>query len=285
MLLITTLIWGATFAVTKELLDTMMPMGLLTWRFGLAALIFCLAFHRKLAGGATPTELWQGALLGFGLYIGFALQTLGLSFTSSSRSGFITSLYVVITPLLQVIITRRAPGTNVLAGIALVLFGLWGLTAPGGTLSGLFDPWKEGGFGVGDALTLGCAVAFALYIIMLDRFTRTGNVAVLTAVQLLTTAALAAITNLSTKPWSAPGDPASWAQLLYLAIFATVLCTYWQTRYQRDTAPTRAAVIYTMEAVFAAIIGTLVLGEQLGVIGLAGGALIVAGLLIVELKG
>jgi drug/metabolite transporter (DMT)-like permease len=75
-----------------------------------------------------------------------------------------------------------------------------------------------------------------------------------------------------------------WGKLLYLAIFATVLTTYWQTRYQRDTTPTRAAVIFTLESVFAAILGSFVMNETLGATGVLGGALIVTGLLTVELK-
>ncbi len=284
MLLATTLIWGATFGITKTLLGTMPPMGLLTWRFGLAALLFLLIFHRRLASGFTRTGLIQGSILGVFLYAGFALQTLGLSFTSSSRSGFITSLYVVMTPLLQIAVTRKLPGRQVFLGLAIVMIGLWGLTAPAGTPDGLLQPWREGGFGIGDLLTLCCAASFAIYIILLDRFARKANVVLLTAVQLLLTTLLAAITNALTEPWSTPTRILDWTLLLYLSIFATVFSTYWQTRYQPDTSPTRAAIIYTMEAVFAAVIGMLILGESLGPIAMIGGGLIVTGLLVVELK-
>lgn len=285
MLLVVTLTWGATFAITKTLLGTMGPMTMLVWRFGIAAIVFCLFYHHRLLGPLNSRDMIRGAILGIPLYAGFALQTLGLSFTSSSRSGFITSLYVVITPILQITVTRRIPSRWVFIGIGIVLAGLWGLTAPGGRLDGLLAPWREGGFGYGDALTLGCAGVFALYIILLDRYAQNADIVILTAAQLVVMAVLSTVQSLATEQWAYPSTAASWAQILYLAIFATVLSTYWQTLYQRDTTPTRAAVIYTMESVFAAIIGMLILNEQLGPVGVAGGLLIVAGLLVVQLKG
>ena len=97
VLLSITLIWGATFATTKILLERIPPMVLLTWRFGIASAIFLLFFRKRLAGSLSPSTLWRGVLLGFLLYAGFALQTLGLELTSSSRSGFITVLYVAMT--------------------------------------------------------------------------------------------------------------------------------------------------------------------------------------------
>ncbi len=287
--MIVTLIWGGTFASTKLLLATMDPMCLLAWRFGSAALIFLLLFGRRLARDAgrtlgSATNLRQGIVLGALLYGGFALQTLGLRSTSSSRSGFITALYVIITPLLQILVTRRAPGRNVTYGIVLVLVGLWGLTAPGGEARGLIEPWQQGGFGIGDLLTLGCAAIFAVYIIVLDRMRGPAGPEALTAVQLLTTGACCTAHALIGGEWSAPVGVVGWGHLIFLSLFASVLATYWQTRYQRDTMPARAAIIYSLESLFAAIIGIVALGEHLGPVGIAGGALIFTGLLVVELK-
>lgn len=278
-----TLIWGATFATTKILLDTLPPMVLLTWRFGIASAIFLLFFRRRLTGILSPATLWRGALLGVLLYSGFALQTMGLELTSSSRSGFITVLYVAMTPLLQVAITRRLPNQHVVVGVLLVLLGLWGLTAPGGTLVGLIEPWRDGGFGLGDLMTLICAFTFSIYILVLDRFAKDGPIVPYTAIQLVVGALLALAQALLTESWRTPSGIGNWSRLLYLSIFATVFSTYWQTRYQRDTTPTRAAVIYTMESVFAAIFAMLVLSEHMGPIALAGGGLIVSGLLTIEL--
>jgi drug/metabolite transporter (DMT)-like permease len=288
MLLLTTLIWGGTFAATKALLATLPPMGLLMWRFGIGAVLFGILYMKPLREGlrSAPARAFvlPGIILGFLLYLGFGLQTIGLQFTSSGRSGFITVLYVVITPLLQTIITRRLPSARVMIGIVIVLAGLWSLTAPAGNLASLLDASGFSTFGVGDALTLICATIFAVYIIVLDRVSRDAPIAPLTAVQLFTTATLCAVHSIATEPLKVPVSAPDWGMLLFLAIFATVLTTYWQTRYQRDTTPTRAAVIFTLESVFAAILAMLFLDEKLGATGILGGALIVAGLLTVELK-
>jgi drug/metabolite transporter (DMT)-like permease len=288
MLLLTTFIWGGTFAATKALLATLPPMSVLMWRFGLGAILFAILYAREIRSSLRvarrPTLVRDGVVLGILLYLGFGLQTFGLQFTSSGHSGFITVLYVVITPLLQTIVTRRPPPLRAVGGIAIVLVGLWSLTAPAGDLSTIFDSSAFSTFGGGDALTLVAAAIFALYIIVLDRVSRDAAIAPLTAVQLLTTGALCTVHSLATEPFRAPASTFDWGRLLFLSIFATVLTTYWQTRYQRDTSPTRAAVIFTLESVFAAIVAAIFMNETLGATGVLGGTLIVVGLLTVELK-
>ncbi len=275
MLLMTTLIWGGTFASTKVLLDGgMEPMGLLTWRFGIAACVFLLLFFPRLRNRLDRTTLTVGLVLGLLLYIGFSLQTVGLGFTSSSRSGFITALYVVITPLLQILIGRNAPAKRVWLSVALVTLGLWLLTSPV-TEAG-------SGFNTGDFLTLGCAFSFSIYIIVLDRFGGDRDVMALTALQLLTVTLCCGLHALLTEPWTSPAASIDWLLILFLALLASVFTTWCQTNFQPRTTPGRAAVIYTMESVFAAIIGIVLLGEHLGPHGYAGGALIVGGLVIVE---
>lgn len=288
MLLLTTLIWGATFALTKLLVDGGVdPLAVVAWRFTIAAVVFLLLFGRRVTQRATSQSLLHGLLLGLFLYAGFGLQAVGLGQTTSSRSGFITALYVIFTPFLQILFTRRAPGRNVVVGIALVLIGLWGLTAPGGVVDGLIDPWSSGGFNRGDLLTLFSAFFFAIYIVLLDRFAR-DDVYTLTAIQIVTVAAIAAAQFLLTvgpgPEMLIPATAGAWGGILYLALLSSVLGTYMQTRYQRETTPSRAGVIFTLESVFAAIIGAIALDESLTPLSLAGGAFIVAGLLVTELS-
>ena len=277
MLLTTTMIWGGTFAATKVLLDSGMgPMGLLTWRFGIAALLSLLLFFGHLRGNFDRSTLWAGLLLGVLLYAGYGLQTVGLELTSSSHSGFITALYVVITPLLQMVIGRSRPGKRVWIGVVVVTVGLWFLIAP--------EEGNHDGLNPGDLLTLGCAFSFALYIIALDRIGGKHDVKVLTAFQLLAVALCCGIHLLLTEPWTSPSTSTDWLIILFLAILASVFTTWCQTNFQPRTTPGRAAIIYTMESVFAAIIGILFLEEDLGITGYIGGMLIVAGLIVVELR-
>ncbi len=285
-LLLTTLIWGGTFTTAKQLLDGGLdPVALMAWRFTLASVIFGAIYARRIVRRADAATILNGCILGFFLWLGFGMQTFGLDATSSSRSGFITALYVIFTPILQTAFTRRLPARRVLVGVVLVVIGLAALTSPGGTLSGLLEPWKAGGFSVGDALTLGCALAFAIYIVVLDRVSRDNDDVVLTAAQFATVALLSLGHMVLIGRFDVPSSAPAWGGMLYLAVLATVVATFVQTRYQRDTSPTRAAVIFTMESVFAAILAAVILGERLGPVALAGGALIITGLLVTELGG
>lgn len=282
MLLTTTLIWGGTFAATKALLDSgLEPMGLLTWRFGIAAVVFCLLFFVPLRRKLNKQAIVIGSVLGIFLYAGFGLQTFGLDYTSSSRSGFITALYVVITPFLQIFFGRRRPGKRVWFSVLLVLLGLWLLTTPVGETFGL----SMSGFNVGDLLTLCCAIAFALYIVVLDRVGNDTDPIAVTGVQLVVVGILCGLHGGTTEPWTTPSSPIDWSLILFLALLASVFTTWCQTNYQPRTTPSRAAIIYTMESVFAAIIGIALLAEELAPLGYVGGALIVGGLLLVETGG
>lgn len=282
MLLTTTLIWGGTFAATKALLDSgLEPMGLLTWRFGIAALAFPLLFFPLLRRRMNVRAVGVGALLGLLLYGGFGLQTIGLDYTSSSRSGFITALYVVMTPFLQVFISRRMPAKRVWISVLLVLVGLWLLTTPPGeSLAAGFA-----GFNTGDLLTLCCALLFALYIVALDRLDSSTDPIAVTAIQLLTVGVLSGIHMALTEPWTQPSSAGDWSLILFLALLASVFTTWCQTNYQPQTTPSRAAIIYTMESVFAAVIGIAFLAEELAPVGYVGGVLILGGLLLVETGG
>lgn len=279
MLLTTTLIWGGTFGATKELLNGgMEPMGLLTWRFGIAVIVFCLIFFRTLRRTLDRRTLLIGAILGVLLYGGFGLQTIGLDHTSSSRSGFITALYVVMTPFLQLLFGRNAPAKRVWISVGIVLAGLWMLTTPAEAASmHFFD-----GFNIGDLLTLCCALSFALYIVVLDRYGKGLGTIPLTAIQLAVVAVLCGLHFVAAEPWSAPSTPLDWGLMLFLALLASVFTTWCQTNYQPRTTASRAAIIYTMESVFAAVIGIAILGEEMRTLGYFGGVLIIAGLLLVE---
>lgn len=285
ILLLMTVVWGTTFSLVKSLFDgSMHPIGFVAYRFGIATAFFALLFGMRLRASYQRRTWIRGMILGFTLYVGYVLQTYGLEKTTSSRSGFITALYVIFTPVLQLIVTRRLPGRHVLLGALLAVIGVWGLTSPGGTLHGLIDPWREGGLNLGDFLTLACAAVFALYIILLDRADVDDPLS-LTGVQIGTVAVLAIIHAWIAEPVSVPSTPLAWGKLAFLAIVATVATTYWQTRYQPAVAPSRAAVIFTLESVFGAFFAFLLLGEHLGPVALAGAGLIIAGILVTELGG
>ena len=272
VLLALTLIWGSTFVVGKLVLVSITPLQMIAARFTLAT-VFLLAFFSRRIFPLTRRQLLRGGVLGVFLFLGFVAQTVGLTMTTASKSAFITGMMVVFVPLLQVVIERRSPRIGNLAGVAVVTGGLWLLTSPAGAA-----------FGTGDMLTLVCAVLFAVYIVYIDVVAHEMSALQLTFIQMASNAifSLAGSAAFDTLPARVPGGAV--VAILYLTIFATALTTFMQTRYQKETSPTRAAVIFTIEPVFAAVSAALVLGEQIGVGGAAGGGLIIGGVLLSELS-
>ena len=273
VLLALTLIWGSTFVVGKLVLVSVTPLQMIAARFMLAT-IFLLAFFSRRIFPLTRKQVVRGGILGVFLFLGFVAQTVGLTMTTASKSAFITGMMVVFVPLLQVVIERRSPRIGNLVGVAVVTAGLWVLTSPAGA-----------SLGTGDVLTLLCAVLFAVYIVYIDVVAHEMSALQLTFIQMSSNAifALAASAAIDTLPARVPGGGTVVA-IIYLTIFATVLTTFMQTRYQKETSPTRAAIIFTIEPVFAAVTAAIVLGEQIGVGGAAGGALIIGGVLLSELS-
>jgi len=269
-LLLITLIWGSTFVVTKFVLRDAGPFLYTSIRFLVASLIFAIVFFPKLRT-IKKSSVFNGGILGILLFIGFATQTVGLLYTTASKSAFITGMMVVFTPLCQLLIERRSPKAGNLLGVAIVMAGLYFLTSPGGSH-----------FNVGDGLTLICALSFAFYIVLLDIYSQDCEASHLTFVQFVVTAALAAIGCLFFEDFHIVVNAEFTVGVLYLAIFATVIALYVQARFQKDTTPTRSAVVFSVEPVIAAIVAYFVLGEHLGDLGVLGGSLIVAGVLVSE---
>lgn len=271
-LLAITLIWGSTFATSKYLLGSISPLLYIGVRFLLAILIFWALFPKRAFAGTRDTW-FKGAVLGVLLFLGFATQTVGLQYTGASKSAFVTGMMVAFTPICQLIIERRAPKIGNIIGIILVTLGLYFLTSPAGSR-----------FNLGDGLNLICAVTFALYIVYLDVYSKDIDPAHLTMVQFVVCMVLGFVSGGAFETLRFTPDTLGFSALLYLTIFATVVALFVQNRFQKDTTPTRSAVIFSIEPVIAAGFSYLLLGEVLGVLGMIGGGLIVGGILISELS-
>jgi len=272
ILFATTFIWSSTFIVLKWGLEELSPLLFLALRFTLAAALFALLFPASVRG-LTAAALRHGALLALLFTLGFMLQTVGLQYTTASKSAFITGLMVVFTPLVQYLWERKPPTRANLAGIAIVTIGLWLLT----------DPAAKGGLNVGDLLTFLCAIAFGGYIVYLDLASRPHEPLALTFAQIAPTALYC---WLGVALLETPRFEPTWVgvgSVVYLAVAATIVTGYVMTRYQKETTPTRAVVIYTIEPVWTALMAAALLAERLTPMGLVGGGLILAGVLVSEL--
>jgi drug/metabolite transporter (DMT)-like permease len=268
-----TLIWGSTFSISKFALAHVSPLFLQGTRFALAALIVGIYTRRDIRA-TTRASLRGGVILGVFLGLGFAFQTVGLASTSASRAGFLTGTMVVLTPLFQMLLERRMPTVGNLIGVALVAAGLFVFTDP-----------TAGALNAGDLLVLACAVVFALYIVYLDVFTREAFHREIVFYQFVVTALLA-FAFLPVLPGRAPQLQAGVVgAIVYLAVFASVIAIFVQSKYQRESTPTRAAIIFSLEPVFAAIIAAVALGERMGRSEILGAAMMGGGVLVSELWG
>jgi len=268
-----TLFWGATFPIVKDAIVEMPVMAFLWIRFAVAAVL--LAFLAGRSGFATLDR--RGWLIGIGLgallAIAFILQTFGLERTSSANAGFLTGLGVIWVPLLAGPLLKKPAVFASKVGVGIALVGLFLLT--------WHTPWN---LNFGDLLVVLCSIFIALHILGLDVFTKGYDGKALTFVQIATAAIIYLLGSFAFEPTSLPQV---WTGSLIFAfvitaVFATVYAFWAMTTFQSRTTPTRAALIYTLEPVFAAIFSIWLAGDRLTAIGWAGGALIVVGMIFAE---
>ena len=273
LLLMATVIWGGTFAVTKSGLDDASPLMLVGIRCSVATLLFLAIFFQRIKKNIRGA-LKPGLLLGGMMFLGLGLQNIGLQYTTASRSGFLTFIYALFVPFLQVYFMKKRPQAGSIIGLIIVIGGLFLMTDPG-----------EGGIRLGDILTFGCAIVYAFYIIFLDTKTRDNDVIVLTFMQFGVAGIMSLMVSpLVETPYVKFTPNFIWA-IAYLALLGTMLCTYIMTRFQKDTTPMRAVLIYAMEPLFAALFAALFLKESFSKWEWIGASLIFSGVVISEVWG
>ncbi len=275
-LLAITVIWGATFVTVKGALDDSDPFTFLTWRFTLGALSAALLAGRHLR----ELEVWRRGLpLGVLMFLGYALQTLGLQTTSPARSAFLTGLTVVFVPFATRVVARLPP-RQPLEPVKLAAWLSLGLAAAGlWQLSGvdLLAPWSAG-----DLLTLACAVAYGFHIAATGRAAPGVHPLALVTVQLTVTAACSATATL-VVPTRLTLTPSFLGAVALTGLVASTFAISVQVWAQARTAAVRAAVIYSLEPVFAVAWG-LALGNPWPLRAeLVGGGLLIAAVLVSEL--
>ncbi len=271
LLVLATIIWGGTFVATRAGLDHVSPLLIIAIRFLASFLIVGPAL--ALGGRRWWRHFRLGVLLGVVLAGGYMLQTVGLQFTTASRSAFLTYLFAILIPPLQRVISRRRLSVGNLIGLAVVIVGTALMT----------HPWDAAGWNDGDAITLAGAVCFALFIVLIDRFGQDAPAVDLVPTQFLVAGAIALAAALVFEPIRLEINPAAILTIGYLTLLGTVGALGLQTVFQVYSTPVRATTIYALEPVFAAIFGIALIGERVGVLELSGGAIILVGVLLSEL--
>ena len=284
ILLIVTLLWSATFVIVKESLNNISTMLFLGLRFLIAGVIlFPIVIQKKLDW--KNSNLIPPLFLGLLLFLGFSTQTLGLKYTSATKSAFLTGTAVAIIPILQLLIEKKRPKTGSVIGVAVVLFGILFLSGGNSIMTLLNDIATN--FNLGDFLTLICAIFFAGYVVYLDMLSSKYNFWMLLIVQIGVATMLAFIAAVVFDIIDYETLQINYANqlgygILYTAIFATLVTTTLQTKYQKLVSPTKAGIVYSFEPIFAAIIAYIFISERITSFGLLGAALIFVGLIISE---
>ena len=269
-LLAVTAIWGSTFVLIKDVVGRMSVVDFLAVRFAIAAVVMLALFgvHVLRLG---RTQQWRGLALGILYGLAQWLQTEGLARTSPSVSGFVTGMYVVLTPILALVIFRqRMPLTTWLAAfLATVGLGVLALN----------------GFAVdmGVMLTLASAALYALHIVGLGHWSKRGDAFGMSAIQMVGIAVVCVAATLPHHGPALPPDGKAWVAVLYMALIAGALAMLVQTWAQAHMPATRAAIVMTTEPVFAAGFAVLLGVDALTPRMIAGGALVLVAMYMVEL--
>lgn len=263
-LVVAAFFFGTTFLVVQDAVERADPLPFLAVRFLIGAAVLAVVAHRR---PRTDRVLRHGVTAGVALLVGYVAQTVGLQYTTAATSAFITYMLVAFVPLLSYAVTRERPHPLVIVGVSLAIVGL-----------GLLTGGADVGFGRGEVLTLGCAVAFGVHLVFLGEVAGRHDPIRLTTVQLVTvgTACLvpAAVQGLAL-------DAAALGAAAFTGVFATAVAFLAMVWAQRIVSPSRAALILLLEPVFAALLSA-VTGESITATSALGGALILLAVAVAE---
>lgn len=280
LLVIITFIWGATFVVIKNALADITPLFFNAVRMLLASVCLFAIFWRDIVR-MDRSSLRAGAIVGVFLWAGYEFQTTGLRLTTASKSGFLTGVSVVLVPVFLAIFWRRKVNRWTLLGVVAAFVGLILMTVPAGETA-----WVEwSSVNAGDILTLACAVAFAFQIIYLGRATQTHPFRQIAFLQTAVAAGLMFATIPLVETVRVAWTPAVVWAIVITGVLGTAVAFTVQAWAQQFTPATHTALIFALEPVFAWLTSYVVLQERLGGRAAAGAGLIMAGVLISELKG
>ena len=259
------LLFGSTFVIMRDSVKAAAPTAFLCARFGIGAIVLLALARRR---GPMPRGIVvPSAITGSALLVGYVMQTVGLQYTKTSTSAFITYLLVVLVPVFAAIQHRALPPLVVVVAVAITTTGLWLLT-------GGIDA-----IGKGEVLTLGCAAAYALHILLIERFTNRVDVYWFIGLQLAMVSAGCFVPGLVQGGYAFGWT--AWRGAIFTGIGASAVALTLQARGQAVLPPTRTALLLMLEPVSAAFIGYAV-GERLGVGGVVGAALILVGVTLAE---
>jgi drug/metabolite transporter (DMT)-like permease len=278
LLVFVTFFWGATFVIVQNAIAFIEPFSFNAVRFLLAALILLPFWLKNYKGGLTVKQILISCGVGFISFTGYLLQTFGLLYTTSSKSGFITGICVIFVPVFLFLLFRERSSFGTIIACIIALFGLKVLTSD--------DHFS---FNIGDALTLCCAVAFAFHIILSGKYSKEINPLTFALIQIVTVGVCSSICSLLFEKTGRIFSASLWQNnsfvfaVIITALFCTSIAYSIQMFAQKHISSTKAALIFILEPVFAAMTSVLYGGETLTMHTIYGGALIVGGMFLSEI--
>ena len=268
-LIFVTAVWGVTFVQVKDAVAIYPLFAFLAVRFAIASATLALPAAKRVRG-LGRTGAVGGAFLGLLLAAGYALQTAGLERTTVSSTGFITGMYVVLTPLIALVLYRSRIGLAAWGGVVFATAGL-------AMLSGI-----HAGSVTGDLLVLAAAAVYSLQIVLMERYAPRYDALAFTFVEMAAAFVGLLVVAVALGDLSVPHGWTVWGALLVTGVFASALGFLVQTWAQRRTSATRTALAFSMEPVWAAFFGYTLAGDRLGALGWGGCAAIMAGIVLAE---
>lgn len=271
-LTITAIIWGSGFVASSISLEYFTPYQILAGRFLIGAIVLTVIFHKKLKNINKSTMI-KGVVLGIFLYLAFALQTVGLQFTTPSKNAFLTAVNVVIVPFIAFVIYKRKIDMYELMGAILAMVGV-----------GILSLKLSAEINIGDLLTLGCAFGFAFHIFFTAKYVKDSDPVSLALIQMMTAAIIGMIVVLFKGETSFVIEKEGMFSLLYLGIFSTTLAYLLQTVAQKMITETKAAIILSTESFWGMVFSVAILDETMTIKMVIGAILILTAIIISETK-
>ena len=271
-LIIVTIIWGGGFVASDIALKELSPFTIMFFRFLIAAILMGLLANKKITT-ITKDELLCGFVLGTALFAGFALQIVGLKYTTPSKNAFLTATNVILVPIIAYFIGRKKLDKKSIVGSVMALVGV-----------GILSLQSDFSVGIGDLLTLLGAVGFAFQIYLTGVFAERIRPSVLNFLQMLTAFILSFLGLLFSGGIILDVSRQGIYAIIYLGAISTTLCYFLQTTSQQYVDETKAAIILSMESVFGTLFSVLILSEKITPRMIIGGIMILSAVLISELK-
>lgn len=270
-LILVTIIWGGGFVASDMALESLLPFQIMAIRFFLATVLMGGITVKQLRG-MKREEIKAGVLMGIALFAGFALQIIGLQYTTPSKNAFLTALNVVMVPFIAFVVCKKKIGAKGIVGAIMAIVGV-----------GILSLEKNLTLSVGDGLTLLCAVGFAFQIFLTSEFVKKYRAVVLNFVQMCTAFVLSVISLFCFGELKFAVTTKGWLSVLYLGVVSTTICYLLQTASQRYVDETKAAIILSMESVFGTLFSILILREVITVRMVIGCVIILTAVIISNL--